>query len=214
EIAVAAPVHHQGVVLDKAAQALVAGVGADVGLVGVAAVVVLQHPVVLAHHPAQDVVVLLLVGAFHALQVGHVGAPGVFGRAGAGDAGLGVIARAAGEHRVADRVAAPGVVDQDEVRHLFDGVFHLAAGGGGDLVHRGVGQGVGRRAVLVLVFQIGMDGDGLGLPGLGGGTVRNFSKIADRPQLGVGDAHQAVHQVHPDAPAQALAPDVEVVHRD
>ena len=214
EVAVAAPVHHQGVVLDKAAQALVAGVGADIGLAGVAAVVVLQHPVILAHHTAQDVVVLLLIGAFHALQVGHVGAPGIPGRAGAIDAGLGVVAAAAREHRVADRIAAAGVVDQDEVRHFLDGLFHLLAGGGRDLVHRGVGQGVGRRPVLVLVFQIRMDGDGLRLPCLGGGVVRNFGKIADGAQFGVGDAHQAVHQVHLDVPPQALALDVQIVHRD
>ena len=45
--------------------------------------------VVLADHPAQQLVVLLLVGAFHALEVGHIRAPCV--QTGAGTVHLSLI---------------------------------------------------------------------------------------------------------------------------
>ena len=63
-----------------------------------------------------------------------------------------------------------------------------------------------------MVFQIGMDGHRLRLPRLLGGTGTDIA--ANGPQLGVGDAHQTVHQIQRDVAPQALPLDVQVGHGD
>ena len=183
------------------------GVGALVGLAGLA-VVVLGVAVILADDPAHEVVVLLLVGAFHALQIRHVGAPRIKAGAGAVNAGLGVIARAGRPHGVDDRA----VVGQHLVLHRLNGLAQGFPRRRGDLVHGGIDEGVGRRAVLFLVQQIGMDGHSLCLPRLL--RRRGADEAADGPQLGVSDAHKAVHEVEGDVPAQTLALYVKVGHGD
>ena len=76
---------HQRVVLDEAAEVFVGGVGALVGLTGTA-VVVLDIVIILADDAAHLLVVLALIGAFHALEIRHVRAPGVEAGTGAVDA--------------------------------------------------------------------------------------------------------------------------------
>ena len=61
-----------------------------------------------------------------------------------------------------------------------------------------------------MVFQIGMDGHCLCLPRLLGGAGTDIA--ANGPQLGVGDAHQTVHQIQRDVAPQALPLDVQVGH--
>ena len=75
-----------------------------------------------------------------------------------------------------------------------------------------VDQRIGRRAVLFVVFQVGVNGHSLGFPGFL--CRRGAHKAADGTQLGVSNAHQAVHQVEFHIPAQALALDVQVRHGD
>ena len=152
--------------------------------------------------------VLLLVGAFHALQIRHVGAPRIKAGAGAVNAGLGVIARAGRPHGVDDRA----VVGQHFVLHRLNCLAQGFPRRRGDLVHGGIDEGVGRRAVLFLVQQIGMDGHSLCLPRLL--RRRGTDEATDGPQLGVSDAHKAVHEVEGDVPAQTLALYVKVGHGD
>ena len=183
------------------------GVGALVGLAG-PAVVVLSVAVILADDPAHQVVILLLVGAFHALQIGHIGAPGIQTGAGAVHAGLGVVPRAGRPHCIDDAAVA----GQHLVLDLRDCPADGAAGRGRDLIHGGVHQRVGRRAVFLVVFQIGVDGHRLRFPRL---LCRRVTDIAaDGAQLGVGDAHQTVLKIQGHVPAQALPLDVQVGHGD
>ena len=84
--------------------------------------------------------------------------------------------------------------------------------GGRDLVHRSINEGIGRRAVLFEVFQIGMDGHCLRLPRLLGCAGTDIA--ADGPKLGIGNAHQTVHKIQRDIAAQALPLDVQVRHGD
>ena len=152
--------------------------------------------------------ILLLIGAFHALQIGHLGAPGIAAGAGAVHAGLGVVARAGRPHRVADTA----VVGEDLILHRLHRLADGFPGSGGDLIHRGVDQCIGRGTVLLVIFQIGVGRHGLCLPGLLGRTGADIA--ANGPQLVVGDAHQAVHQVQCDVFLQALPPDVQVRQGD
>ena len=152
--------------------------------------------------------VLALIGALHALEVGHIRPPGVQTGAGAVDARLGVVARAGRPHRVNDAA----VVGQHLVLDGADGFLNGGPGRGRDLVHRGVDQRIGRRAVLFVVFQVGVNGHNLGFPGFL--CRRGAHKAADGTQLGVSNAHQAVHQVEFHIPAQALALDIQVRHGD
>ena len=181
------------------------GVGALVGLTG-AAVVVLDIVIILADDAAHLLVVLALIGAFHALKVRHVRAPGVEAGTGAVDAGLGVVARAGRPDGVDDAA----VVGQHLILHRLHRLADSRPGRGRDVLHGGVDESVGRGAVLLMVLEVGVDGHGLGLPRL----LRGADIAADGAQLGVGDAHKAVHEVEGHVPAQALALDVQIRHGD
>ena len=152
--------------------------------------------------------VLLLIGALHALQIGHIGAPGVQTGTGAVDAGLGVVACTGRPHRVADAAVVGEDLVLDRLHRLADGFPRR----GGDLVHRGVDEGVGRGAVLLLVLQIGVDGHRLCLPGLLGRAGADIA--ANGAQLRVGDAHQTVHKVQRHVAPQPLSLDVQIRHGD
>ena len=179
------------------------GVGALVGLTG-AAVVVLDIVIILADDAAHLLVVLALIGAFHALEIRHVRAPGVEAGTGAVDAGLGVVACAGRPDGVDDAA----VVGQHLILHRLHRLADSRPGRGRDVLHGGVDESVGRGAVLLMVLEVGVDGHGLGLPRLLRGAGVDIA--ADGAKLGIGDAHQAVHEVQRHVPAQALALDVQI----
>lgn len=85
--------------------------------------------------------------------------------------------------------------------------FHRPADGfpcrGRDLIHRSVDERIGRGAVLLVVFQIGMDGHRLCLPRLLGGA--GAEKAANGAKLRVGNAHKTVHKVQRDIALQAFS---------
>ena len=150
--------------------------------------------------------VLALVGAFDALEVGHIRTPRIEAGAGAVNAGLGVIACAGRPDSIDDAA----VVGQHLILHRLHRLTDGRAGRGGDVLHRGIDEGVGRRAVLLVVLEVGVDGHGLRFPRL---LRRAGADIAaDGAKLGVGDAHEAVHEVEGHVPAQALALDVQIGH--
>ena len=80
------------------------------------------------------------------------------------------------------------------------------------MIHRSVDERIGRGAVLLVVFQIGMDGHRLCLPRLLGGAGADIA--ANGAKLRVGDAHQTVHKVQRNIALQAFSLDVEVRHGD
>ena len=182
-------------------------VGALVGLAG-AAVVVFYIGVVFADHPAQQVVVLLLVGTFHALEVRHIRAPRVQTGAGAVHAGLGVVACTGRPYRIAHAAIVHQHLILDRLHRLADGI----AGRGRDLIDRGVDQRIGGRTVLFVVFQIRVDGYRLRLPRLLRSAGADIA--ANGAKLGIGDAHQTVLKIQRDIALEPLPLDVQVGHGD
>ena len=152
--------------------------------------------------------VLLLVGTFHALQVGHIRAPRVQTGAGAVHAGLGVVACTGRPYRIAHAAIVHQYLILDRLHRLADGV----AGRGRDLIDRSVDQCIGGRTVLLVVFQIGVHRHRLRLPRLLRGAGADIA--ANGAKLGIGDAHQTVHQIQRDIALEPLPFDVQVGHGD